>query len=269
MKEKTEGQKKRRRLRMKIKRKSKKQIDYKEETDGSDQTGSKKKSETCDSETEEETKRVDIKYATKNKTEKKKMGKGRKDSLVVKTITITKRKSKKYKCTESACDEMFDDMKEWVKHINNEHKLQEYLCTICGHKTKSKDKYEKHMMAHEEKQNKWKCSVCSKTFTFKCYLQRHELIHTDEKKYECTDPDCRKKEAGKFKHKADFIRHMEKHSGKSFKCKICGSVWPSKKDRYEHERSVHRPLKECKNKKCHYSTKDPKMLIKHEMNCKK
>ena len=84
MKEKTEGQKKRRRLRMKIKRKSKKQIDYKEETDGSDQTGSKKKSETCDSETEEETKRVDIKYATKNKTEKKKMGKGRKDSLVVK-----------------------------------------------------------------------------------------------------------------------------------------------------------------------------------------
>ena len=278
MKEKTEegdGHKKRKRLRMKIKRKNKKEIDYNEETDdgsdktGSKETGSEKKSETCDSETEEETKRVDIKYATKNKTEKKKMGKGRKDSLVVKTITITKRKSKKYKCTESACDEMFDDMKEWVKHINNEHKLQEYSCTICGHKTKSKDKYEKHMMAHEEKQNKWKCSVCSKTFTFKCYLQRHELIHTDEKKYECTDPDCRKKEAGKFKHKADFIRHMEKHSGKSFKCKICGSVWPSKKDRYEHERSVHRPLKECKNKKCHYSTKDPKMLIKHEMNCKK
>ena len=95
-----------------------------------------------DSEAEEETKRVDIKYATKNKTEKKKMGKGRKDSLVVKTLTIMKRKSKKYKCTESACDEMFNDMKEWVKHINNEHKLQEYSCTICGHKMKSKDKYE-------------------------------------------------------------------------------------------------------------------------------
>ena len=152
MKEKTEGQKKRRRLRMKIKRKSKKKIDYKEETEGSDQTGSNKKSETCDSETEEEeTKRVDIKYATKNKTEKKKMGKGRKDSLVVKTITITKWKSKKYKCTESACDEMFDDMKEWVKHINNKHKLQEYSCTICGHKMKSKDKFEKHTMAHKEK----------------------------------------------------------------------------------------------------------------------
>ena len=278
MKEKTEegdGHKKRKRLRMKIKRKSKKEIDYNEETDdGSDKTGSKQmgsenKSETCDSETEEERKRVDIKYATKNKTAKKKIGKGRKDSLVVKTITITKQKSKKYKCTESGCDEMFDDMKDWVKHIDNEHKLEEYSYTICGHKTKSKDKYEKHMMAHEEKQNKWKCTVCSKMFTFKCYLQWHELIHTDEKKYECTDPDCRKKDAGKFKHKADFIRHMEKHSGKHFKCKVCGSVWPSKKDRYEHERSVHRPLKECKNKKCHYSTKDPKMLIKHETNCKK
>ena len=278
MKEKTEegdGHKKRKRLRMKIKRKSKKEIDYNEETDdgshkmGSKQTGSENKSETCDSETEEERKRVDIKYATKNKTAKKKIGRGRKDSLVVKTITITKWKSKKYKCTESGCDEMFDDMKDWVKHIDNEHKLEEYSCTICGNKMKSKDKYEKHMMAHEEKQNKWKCTVCSKTFTFKCYLQRHELIHTDEKKYECMDPDCRKKDAGKFKHKADFIRHMEKHSGKRFKCKVCGSVWLSKKDRYEHERSVHRPLKECKNKKCHYSTKDPKMLFKHETNCKK
>ena len=160
MKEKTEegdGHKKRKRLRMKIKRKSKEEIDYNEETDygsdkmGSKQTGSENKSETCDSETEEERKRVDIKYTTKNKTAKKKIGKGRKDSLVVKTITIMKRKSKKYKCTESGCDEMFNGMKDWVKHIDNEHKLEEYSCTICGHKTKSKDKYEKHMMAHEEK----------------------------------------------------------------------------------------------------------------------
>ena len=45
---------------------------------------------------------------------------------------------------------MFDDIKEWVKHIDNEHKLEEYSCTICGHKMKIKDKYEKHMMAHEE-----------------------------------------------------------------------------------------------------------------------
>ena len=57
--------------------------------------GSKKKSETNNSETEEEKKRIDIKYATKNKTTKKKIGKGRKDSLVVKTITIMKRNSKK------------------------------------------------------------------------------------------------------------------------------------------------------------------------------
>ena len=159
MKEKTEegdGHKKRKRLRMKIKRRSKKEIDYNEETDdgsdkmGSKQMGSENKSETCNSETEEGRKRVDIKYATKNKTAQKKIGKGREDSLVVKTITIMKRKNKKYRCTESGCDEMFDDMKDWVKHIDNEHKLEEYSCTICGNKTKSKDKCEKHMMAHEE-----------------------------------------------------------------------------------------------------------------------
>ena len=164
MKEKTEegdGHKKRKRLRMKIKRKSKKAIDYNEETDdGNDKMGSKKKSETYNSETEEEKKRIVIKYATKNKTTKKKIGKGRKDSLVVKTITIKKQKSKNYKCTKNGCNKMFDDIKEWVKHIDNEHKLEEYLCTICGHKMKIKDKYEKHMMMHEEKQNKWKNVVC-------------------------------------------------------------------------------------------------------------
>ena len=164
MKEKTEegdGHKKRKRLKMKIKRKSKKAIDYNEETDdGNDKMGSKKKSETYNSETEEEKKRIVIKYATKNKTTKKKIGKGRKDSLVVKTITTKKQKSKNYKCTKNGCNKMFDDIKEWVKHIDNEHKLEEYLCTICGHKMKIKDKYEKHMMMHEEKQNKWKNVVC-------------------------------------------------------------------------------------------------------------
>ena len=103
---------------MKIKRKSKKEINYKEETDdGSDKMENKETSETLDleKEEEEETKWVDIKYAMKNKTTKKKKGRERQDSLVVKTITVTKQKSKKYKCIESGCNELFEDMKEWVK----------------------------------------------------------------------------------------------------------------------------------------------------------
>ena len=187
----------------------------------------------------------------------------------MKTITITKRKSKRYRCKEKGCTKLFDDMKEWVKHIEDEHELAEYSCKICGHKTKIKQKYDQHMMKHDENKNKWRCSVCDKKFTHKCYLIRHELNHSNEKKYECTDPGCRQKESGKFKHKLDFIRHMEKHSGKHFLCKICQLEWPSKKDRYEHERTVHRPLKECKNKGCHYASKDPKMLRKHQENCKK
>ena len=109
-----DGHKKKKRLRMKIKRKSKIEINYKEETDNrSDKTESKETSETLDSEKEEkETKRVDIKYATKNKTTKKKKGRERQDSLVVKTITVKKWKSKKYKCIESGCNELFEDMKE-------------------------------------------------------------------------------------------------------------------------------------------------------------
>ena len=226
-------------------------------------------SEISESEKEDLNRKFDIKYATKNKTTKKKIGKDREDSLIVKTLTITKRKRKIFQFMESGCDKVFDEIKEWTKHMNDEHKLEEYCCTVCRHRTKRKEKYEKHMLVHEEKKNKWKCNVCSKAFTHKCYLKRHELNHTDEKKYKCTDPACRKKGAGKFKHKADFIRHMERHKGNKYKCSSCRSVWPSKKDRYEHERMVHRQLKKCRNQNCHYVSKDPKMLLKHETNCKK
>ena len=78
MKEKREegdGHKKRKRLRMKIKRKSKKEIDYNEETDdgshttGSKQMGSENKSETCDSEPEEERELI---LSTRPKTKQQK-----------------------------------------------------------------------------------------------------------------------------------------------------------------------------------------------------
>ena len=61
-------------------------------------------------------------------------------------------------------------MKEWMKHIENEHELEEYSCNICGHKTKIKQRYDQHMMKHDEKKNKWRCTVCDKKFTHKCYL---------------------------------------------------------------------------------------------------
>ena len=242
--------------------------DTKRET-GSDETKEKKESEISESEREDMNKKVDIKYATKNKTTKKKIGKDRKDSLIVKTLTITKRKRKSFKCTKSTCDKVFNEIKDWIKHMKDEHKLEEYCCSVWGHRTKREDKYEKHMLVHEEKKNKWKCTICNKTFTHKCYLRRHELNHTNKKRYECTDATCRKKGVGKFKHKGDFIRHMERHGGNKYKCSTCGSVWLSRKDRYEHERIVHREVKKCKNESCHYSSKDPTTLMKHEANCKK
>ena len=184
----------------------------------------------------------------------------------MKTLTITKRKRK---CTESTCNKVFNEIKDWIKHMKDEHKLEEYCCSVCGHRTKRKDKYEKHMLFHEEKKNKWKCTICNKTLTHKCYLRRHKLNHTNEKRYKCTYATCRKKGAGKFKHKGDFIRHMERHEGNKYKCSMCGSVWPSRKDRYEHEQIVHREVKKCKNENCHYSSKDPMTLMKQKANCKK
>ena len=179
-------------LRRKSNRTTKHDVNYVEE-DTERETGSDNTKEISESEREDMNKKVDIKYATKNKTTKKKIGKDRKDSLIVKTLTISKRKRKSFKCTESTRDKVFNEMKDWIKHMKDEHKLEEYCCSVCGHRTKRKDKYEKHMLVHKKKKNKWKCTVCNKTFTHKCYLRRHELNHTNEKRYKCTDATCRKK----------------------------------------------------------------------------
>ena len=85
----------------------------------------------------------------------------------MKTLTITERKRKIFKWTESGCDKVFEDIKEWTKHMNDEQKLEEYCCTLSGHATKRKGKYEKPVLVHEKKKNKWNCNITSKRFTHK------------------------------------------------------------------------------------------------------
>ena len=121
-------------LRRKGNRTTKRDVNYMEEDTeretGSDETKEKKESEISESEREDINKKVDIKYATKNKTMKKKIGKDRKDSLIVKTLTITKRKRKSFKCTKSTCNKVFNEIKDWIKHMKDEHKLEEYCCSV-------------------------------------------------------------------------------------------------------------------------------------------
>ena len=131
-------------------------------------------------------KKVDIKFVMKDSSAMKKSGQGRRDSLVFETITITKRKSRMYKCKQGGCNEVFYDITEGKRHTRESHKLGQYKCAVCGQSTTTSEKYKKHMEVHEKKKNKWKCDICEKTFSHKCYLDMHVLIHTKEKKYECS-----------------------------------------------------------------------------------
>ena len=64
--------------------------------------------------------------------------------------------------------------------------------------------------------------VCNKTFTYKCYLQQHKLNYTDEKKYECMDPDCQKKDAGSLTIKLTLSTTWRNILGKVLNVKYVG-----------------------------------------------
>ena len=98
-------------------------------------------------------------------------------------------------------------------------------------------------------------------------MKTHE---DDGFRYTCAAEECRNAGVGKYKQRSDYVRHLEKHAGKSFSCEQCGKTFPSKKGVYDHTVRVHRPVIECKNKKrgCEYKTKDSKLMKKHYKECK-
>ena len=145
------------------------------------------------------------------------------------------------------------------------------VCKKCGKKCETKWGYKKHMALHERVRGAHKCDECGKTFTHPSYLKRHMKIHEDDGyRYTCAAKECRKAGVGKYKQRSDYVRHLQKHKGKSFDCEICGKSFPSKKGVYDHKARVHRPVLECKNKKrgCEYKTKDSKLMKKHYKECK-
>ena len=184
---------------------------------------------------------------------------------------VLKRKQKRvYKCTYQECSDVFNSIKERTAHIKDKHSLVRKVCKKCGKKCETVWGYKKHMVIHEQVRGKYECGDCGKTFTHSSYLKRHMKTHIDDGfRFTCVVKECMKVGVGHYKQISDYVRHLEKHKGEVHTCEDCGKQFASEKGVYDHQTRVHRPLLKCKRKQkgCEYSTKDMKLLNKHQAKC--
>ena len=120
------------------------------------------------------------------------------------------------------------------KELNNHHRKEHsgVICPTCGKKFPTADSYQRHRYIHRDP-IQHKCDICGKILPFESDLQRHLKSHTEENRWYCPHPPCKRN----FKRKADLDLHEVIHTGVQHKC-----TWPG----------------------CKYSNLDPRNVKRHQ-----
>ncbi|XP_073948877.1 uncharacterized protein [Choristoneura fumiferana] len=150
----------------------------------------------------------------------------------------------------SMCNKSFKSYKTWRNH-NRWHKVDRYICDICGKKFLFRHGIKEHLMNHADfdkyiceicgrgfkrlfnlkshvsnrhkTYESVKCSHCNKTFKSEFNLQKHLKYEAKEKLFNC--PVCPKK----FPTEVTMKNHLFWHSDeRPFSCEICGNKYKAK-----------------------------------------
>jgi len=128
------------------------------------------------------------------------------------------------------------------KKLDQEEKLKDLKCRMCGFQGKSWKNLETHLMSHSA-HRPYKCKECGKGFKEQQKLDRHQLTHTKEKAFKCSY--CEKT----FGLKHNMKTHQRIHEGGGFQCNYCGRMFSQKGTLADHE-AKHRLVR-------HVRTSDP------------
>ena len=102
-------------------------------------------------------------------------------------------KLKPLPCHYKNCGKIFQDRRNYAKHMKGVHGPKMFLCSECQRGFRINSKLIRHMIVHTGKQH-FSCpfDICEQRFSLEFNMKRHMKIHTGERPYRCNVVGCEK-----------------------------------------------------------------------------
>ena len=146
----------------------------------------------------------------------------RKGNLHIKTVTLPKRiKLRSFKCP--SCEHRAQSEKERNQHHKTVHGVLK--CAVCEDTFDTPSGLHRHKYKHTNLN--FICETCGDKFPFSSQLKDHRIKHLTGKGHTCFAKNCGKS----FKNNSSLVRHLQTHSGKTFKCPKQGCDYSTQAER--------------------------------------
>lgn len=158
------------------------------------------------------------------------------------------------------CSEHFVGSNDLQRHVTKAHPNEDEVQDICPHCGKLVKYLRSHIRTVHKRIKKFSCDLCNKNFVTRHGVEQHFRVHTNERPFQCSYPDCGKR----FKLLCQVKQHEERHGPKqNYICDMCGLNLASKYSMIQH-RKTHFNIGTFKCDECNATFGRPAYLKKHK-----
>ncbi|XP_045769334.1 zinc finger protein 677-like [Maniola jurtina] len=151
---------------------------------------------------------------------------------------------------EELCGRTFHVRDELMKHLNEEHTIDEalYSCTECGRRFFWASGLRAHARAHLVRAGRAELACpwpgCGRVFRQPCRLREHSRAHTGDRPYPCSFPNC----GWSFRTASKLLRHARRHTGeRRHACGACGRAFLRREHLRDHAQRHAAPQRRAKH----------------------